>query len=127
MRLRGLLVGALVLAALAAVLYYSNKQKSAEAAKPPAADKTPKILTLAEVDITKISLKKKGGDETVVEKNNAGKWQVTAPKQYLADQDGRRPARNCCGPDQFRSSNRRQAADLQLWTALAHSGSKYHD
>src|SRR5712675_1916712 len=87
MRLRGLLVGAVVLAALAAGLYYSNKQKSAEAAKPPAADKTPKILTLAEPDIAKISLKKKGGEETVVEKNAAGKWQVTAPKQYLADQD----------------------------------------
>jgi hypothetical protein len=87
MRLRGLLIGALILAALVAGLYYSNKQKSAEAAKPPAADKSPKILTLAEVDITKISLKKKGGDETVVEKNNAGKWQVAAPKQYLADQD----------------------------------------
>src|SRR6267154_765157 len=87
MRLRGLLVGALVLAALAAGLYYSNKQKSAEAAKPPAADKTPKILALTEADIVKVSLKKKGADETLVEKNNAGKWQVTAPKEYLADQD----------------------------------------
>jgi hypothetical protein len=88
MRLRGLLVGALVLAALAAGLYFSNKQKSAEAAKPPAAaDAPPKILTVTEADITKISLKKKSGDETVIEKNGAGKWQITAPKQYLADQD----------------------------------------
>jgi len=88
MRLRGLLVGALVLAALGAGLYFSNKRTSAEAAKPPTAkDAPPKILTLTEADITKVSLKKKGGDETVVEKNSAGKWQLTAPKQYLADQD----------------------------------------
>jgi len=88
MRSRGLIVGALVLAALAAGLYYSNKQKAAAAAKPPAAaDTSPKIVALTDADITKIALKKKGGDETVVEKNNAGKWQVTAPKQYLADQD----------------------------------------
>jgi hypothetical protein len=87
MRLR-LMAGALVLAALAAGLYYSNKQKSAEASKPPSsADTPPKILTLSEADITKISLQKKGADETVLEKNNAGKWELTAPKHYLADQD----------------------------------------
>src|SRR5260370_10116483 len=83
-----LLSGGLLLAALAAGLYFANKQKSAEAAKPPTtADASPKILTLTEADITKISLKKKGADETVLEKNNSGKWQLTAPKQYLADQD----------------------------------------
>src|SRR5260370_25029551 len=88
MRLRGLLIGAVVLAGLAAGLYFSNKQKSAEAAKPPAStDTSPKILTLTEGDITKIALKKKGADATVLEKDNAGKWQLTAPSHYLADQD----------------------------------------
>src|SRR5690349_3823679 len=88
MQLRGLLIGAVILAGLAAGLYFSNKQKSAEAAKPPSStDTSPKILTLTEGDITKIALKKKGADPTVLEKNNAGKWQLTAPKQYLADQD----------------------------------------
>ncbi len=87
MRLR-LMVGAVVLAALAGGLYFSNKQKSAEAAKPTMpADAPPKILSLPEGDVTKISLKKKGADEIIIEKNNAGKWQLTAPKQYLADQD----------------------------------------
>ena len=63
MRLR-LIIGALILAALAAGLYFSNKQKSAEAAKPPTpADAPAKILTLAEADVTRISLKKKGSDE----------------------------------------------------------------
>ena len=86
MRLRGLMVAGVVLAALAAGLYFSNKQKSAEAAKPPA-DASPKILALTESDITKIDLKKKGTPETVLERGNAGKWQLTAPNKFLADQD----------------------------------------
>lgn len=85
MRIRGLLVAVVLLAALGVGLYFSNKEKAAEAAKPPS-DTPPKILALTEGDITKVALKKKGGDETVLEKVN-GKWQITAPKPYPADQD----------------------------------------
>jgi len=85
MRFRGLLVAAVLLAALGVGLYFSNKQKAAEAAKPPS-DTPPKILSLTEGDITKVALKKRGTDETVLEKAN-GKWQITAPKPYPADQD----------------------------------------
>jgi len=86
MRLRGLMVAGLVLAALAAGLYFSNRQKSAEAAKPPA-DASPKIVALSENDIAKVDLKKRDAAETVLERNNAGKWQLTAPNKFLADQD----------------------------------------
>jgi hypothetical protein len=83
MRFRGLLVAVVLLAALAGGLYYSNKQKAAEAAKPPA-DTPPKILALAEGDITKVVLMK-GAYETDLQK--AGdKWQITAPMPYAADQ-----------------------------------------
>ena len=85
MRFRGLLVAVVLLAALGAGLYFTNKQKAAEAAKPPA-DAPPKIVALTEGDITKVALKKKGADETVLEKAN-GKWQLTEPKPYPADQD----------------------------------------
>jgi Domain of unknown function (DUF4340) len=85
MRFRGLLVAVVLLAALGGGLYFSNRQKAAEATKPPA-DAPPKILALTEGDITKVTLKKKGADETVLEKAN-GKWQLTAPKPYRADQD----------------------------------------
>jgi hypothetical protein len=80
------MVAGVVLAALAAGLYFSNKQKSAEAAKPPA-DTSPKILALTDSEVSKVDLKKKDAPETVLEKNNAGKWQLTAPKQFLADQE----------------------------------------
>src|SRR5580698_2807041 len=84
MRPRGLLVALVLLAALAGGLYYSNKQKAAEAAKPPA-DASPKILALTEGDITKVVLKK-GAYETDLQKAG-GKWQITAPMPYAADQD----------------------------------------
>jgi hypothetical protein len=85
MPFRGLLVAVVLLAGLGVGVYFSNKEKAAEAAKPPA-DAPPKILALAEGDITKVTLKKKGADETVLQKTN-GKWQIAAPKPYLADQD----------------------------------------
>jgi hypothetical protein len=83
MRPRGLLIALILLAALAGGLYYSNKQKAAEAAKPPA-DTPPKIVALAEGDITKVVLKK-GAYETDLQKTG-GKWQITAPMPYAADQ-----------------------------------------
>jgi hypothetical protein len=86
MRLRGLVIAGAVLAALAVSLYFSNKQKAAEAAKPPS-DTSPKILALNEGDITKIDLKKKDSPETVLDKSNGGKWQLTEPQKFLADQD----------------------------------------
>src|SRR5271163_3559727 len=85
MRFRGLLVAVVLLAVLGVGLYFSNKEKAAEAAKPPS-DAPPKILALTDSDITKVELKKKGADPTVLEKTN-GKWQLTAPKPSLADQD----------------------------------------
>jgi hypothetical protein len=86
MKLRGLMLGTLVLLALVAGVYFSNKQKSAEAAKPPT-DAPPKILALPDGDITKIAIRKHDADEIILDKNAAGKWQITFPKPYGADQD----------------------------------------
>ena len=85
MRLRSLLAAAVLLAALAIGLYFSNKQEAAKAAKP-STDATPKILSLTDADITKIAVKAKGGAETDLQRNNSGKWQMTSP-DYPADQD----------------------------------------
>jgi Domain of unknown function (DUF4340) len=85
MRFRGLLVAVVLLAGLGVGLYFSNKEKAAEAAKPPA-DASPKILALNEGDITKIVLKKKGAEPLELDRAN-GKWQITSPKAYPADQD----------------------------------------
>jgi hypothetical protein len=86
MRFTGLFIASVVLAGLAAGLWYSNKEKAAEAAKPPS-DASPKILSLTDADIRKIDIKKVDGRETAIEKDKAGTWQMTAPKSYLVDKD----------------------------------------
>jgi hypothetical protein len=86
MRFRGLLIGVVILAALAVGVYVSNKREAANASKPKA-DEPPKIVSINSTDITKIDLKKKDGAETVIERKAGGNWELTAPKPYPADQD----------------------------------------
>jgi Domain of unknown function (DUF4340) len=82
----GLLTALVILAALVGGVYWSNKAKEA-ADKAPPKDAAPKVLTIADADFKTISLKKTGGDTTVVQKSDAGKWQITGPKPLPADQD----------------------------------------
>lgn len=86
MKLSGLLIAAIVLAAFSGALYWSNHHPPTEATTK-ASDTTPKILTLKEGDISKIEIKKKGSEEVALDKNASGKWQITAPKALAADQD----------------------------------------
>ena len=44
-------------------------------------------MALNDADVQKLDLKKRGGDETVVQKGSGGKWELTAPQKYGADQD----------------------------------------
>ena len=86
MKFRGLLVAAVLLAALGGVAYWSEKRGKADEGKP-AADAPPKILTIPEDQFKTIRLLKKGGEATVVTKSDAGKWDLTQPKPLAADQD----------------------------------------
>lgn len=86
MKINSLLIAAIVLAALSGVLYWSNHKKTSANDVKVAADAPPKILSVPEADITKIAIKK-GDDETQLAKNDAGKWEITAPKALRADQD----------------------------------------
>lgn len=85
MKIRGLLIATVVLAALAGVLYWSDhRQPSAEAAKPDA-DAAPSILKLDENSITELDLKKK--DAPVIGLTKSGSdWKITEPKPLGADQ-----------------------------------------
>jgi len=86
MKMNSLLIAAIVLAALSGVLYWSNRRKPVEPAVKVSADVPPKILTLAEADIAKVDIKKRGEDEVVLAKDDAGKWQIIAAKPLRADQ-----------------------------------------
>jgi hypothetical protein len=85
MKIRGLTIATVVLAALAGTLYWSNRHKPDETTQA-SADTPPKILTLKEGDITKVELKKKTGDSIVLAKHSGGKWQITSPQTLGADQ-----------------------------------------
>jgi hypothetical protein len=86
MKIQGLLIATIVLAALSGVLYWSNHHKPSETTAEASADLPPKILTLNENDITKLDLKKKSGDEVVLAKDNSGAWQISLPKPLRVDQ-----------------------------------------
>ena len=86
MKFRGLLVAALLLAALAGGLYWSNKHPKDDTAKV-AKDAPPKILSLSEADIKKIELKHKDGETITLERGELNKWKMTSPQAYLVDQD----------------------------------------
>jgi hypothetical protein len=84
---RGLTITAVVLAILAGLLWWSNREKAKEASKPAAADVNPKILTVPVADVQKIEVKKRGGDDTVIQKSGSSKWDMTAPASYGVDQE----------------------------------------
>lgn len=85
MKIRGLLVSAIVFVALAGVLYWSDHRKpSAEAAKPDA-DAAPSVLKVDENSITKVELKKKDAAPILLAKSGSD-WKITEPKEYGADQ-----------------------------------------
>jgi hypothetical protein len=87
MKTSGLVIAAVVLAALTGTLYWSNHHKTTESTTAASASTPPKILALKEADISKIEIKKKGADEVVLAKNDVGKWQITNPKAFGADRD----------------------------------------
>lgn len=85
MKLRGLMIAAVVLAALSGTLYWSNHRKPNADTVKASPDASPKILSLNEADITQLSIKKKGEPEINLA-NSDGTWKITEPKPLGADQ-----------------------------------------
>jgi hypothetical protein len=86
MKFRGLLVAVAVLAVLGGLTWWSNKKKAAADAKP-AADASPKLLSIPDDQFKQIKLAKTGADTTVLVRGDDKKWQLTQPKPLPADQD----------------------------------------
>lgn len=84
-QMRGLLIAAIVLAGLSGLVYWSNKHKAAEAAKP-AADVAPKILTLDEKLVDEVTIEKSGAEPYVISRIG-DRWEITKPEPMPADQD----------------------------------------
>ncbi len=89
MKLGRLLIAAALLAGLAAGVWWSNKAEDAKEKSPKKDDKNaaPQILALTEPDIRQIEIKHHDGEDTIVKKDDSGKWSIVAPKAMAADQN----------------------------------------
>jgi len=88
MKMRQLLIATVVLAALAATLYWSNHRKPAnDSVIAGASTANTKIISLNQDDISKLEVKKKDGDDVVLNRAGASNWKITSPKNLVADQD----------------------------------------
>jgi hypothetical protein len=87
LKMRQLVVATVVLAALAAGLYWSNHRKAAtdSAAATPSVSNA-KVISLNQDDIYKLEVKKKDGDDVVLDRVSAANWKITSPKPLVADQ-----------------------------------------
>jgi hypothetical protein len=87
MNSRGLAIAVFILAALTGALYWSEHHKPAADTSATAATPAPAVLKINPPDVTALTVKMKGSEPIALEKASDGKWRITAPKPYPADQD----------------------------------------
>jgi len=86
MKIRGLMVAAVIFFVLAGILYWSDHHKPAEQAAKASADTPPAILKLDASAITRLDIEKRDAKPIALTKADAGEWEITAPQPFGADQ-----------------------------------------
>jgi hypothetical protein len=88
MKMRQLLAATIVLAALAGVLYWSNHRKPAsDNVSASSSSSNVKVISLNQDDVTKLEVKKKDGDNVILNRVGPSNWKITSPKPLIADVD----------------------------------------
>jgi Domain of unknown function (DUF4340) len=87
MKPRGLIVAVIILAALSGTLYWSQHRKPPAESAVPSSAATPIVIKVDPSSVTQLVIKEKGSEPVSLKKDEAGKWQITEPKPYRADQD----------------------------------------
>jgi len=87
MKIRQLIVAAIVLAALSAALFWSNRHKPIEDAAKAAANAPVKIISFQKDDISKLEIKRKAGEVVDLSKTDSANWKITSPKPLIGDPD----------------------------------------
>lgn len=82
---RKLLIAVVILAALSGVLWWSNKHPDWGKEKKDDAE-TPVLLNASQTALDRIEIQKKDAAPVTLERK-AGKWSITAPEPFAADQD----------------------------------------
>jgi hypothetical protein len=86
MKIRGLMVAAVLFFVLAGILYWSDHHQPAEEAAKASADTPPAILKLDTSAITKLEIDQRDAKPIALTKADAGEWKITAPQPFGADQ-----------------------------------------
>ena len=86
MKVRGLLIAALLLAGMAGLVYWSNQAEKAKKNKPNP-NAPPKIIDIAKDDIVRLEIDKPGSKAVALRKGDDGNWKLTSPEPLRADQN----------------------------------------
>ena len=62
------------------LVWWSNKQEAAKAGQACRPNAPPRSCRFKDGDIRQIEVDHRGGENTVVKKNDAGQWQIVSPK-----------------------------------------------
>lgn len=81
-----LVIAAAILAALSGVLWWSNKHPEFGKKKDETAASLAPLLTVSDSALASIDIQKKGAPAVTLDRKS-GKWTITAPTLYPADQD----------------------------------------
>lgn len=86
MRIRGLLIAAILLAGLGAGVWWSNKKEKEGAAKPkPGAP--PTVVAVSDDQLKQLEFKRKDTEPCIIQRVDAGQWKMTAPQPLPVDSD----------------------------------------
>ena len=87
-KMRQLIVATFVLIALSGTLYWSNHRKPAnDSVNASPSTTNAKVISLTQDDISKLEVRKKDGDDVVLNRAGASVWKITSPKPLVADQE----------------------------------------
>ena len=87
-KMRQLIVATFVLIVLSGTLYWSNRRKPAsDSVNASPSTTNAKVISLTQDDISKLEIKKKDGDDVVLNRAGASNWKITSPKTLVADQE----------------------------------------
>jgi len=87
MKIRQLIAAAIVLVALTATLYWSNRHQPIEDAAKAAANAPVKILAFQKDDISKVEIKRKSGEVIDLSRTGSQNWKITSPAPLIGDAD----------------------------------------
>jgi hypothetical protein len=86
MKPRSLLVAAVILAALSGAVWWAKKHPQSGTAATPATPAAPKLADIPQAKVKQVEIAKKGGPAITLDSKN-GRWSITTPDQYPADQE----------------------------------------